>query len=424
METFFKQLNFDNIKNKTIIIDVDGTITHDSRDILDLETIDKIKELKINNRVYLSTNNNQPERNKNIAARLDVEFIKTDYKKPSQKSISSIQRNISNEFLIIGDKYLTDGLLAKRVDADFIKVKRLRSRSDSLFVKISYFVDDLIYKLLPYLSIIRPTQWIKNFLIFIPIIFAREFFIPEKLMAAIFAFIIFCLAAGSVYIINDIIDLKADQLHLQKKKRPLPSGLISIKKSLILLSCLLIICLGLIIVLVPKIFFFILTYFILNLLYSLILKNVVIFDILTIIAFYLLRIFSGGAATDTAISPWLILCLAAISLLIILGKRKSEFYQTDRRAVLKKYSAKFLNSLLNAAALITIIVYFLYTLLGNNSSFAIYSNIFVLTAILRLVDLIHKREKLPEFPEKLILNDKIILISIIGWLVFWFIILY
>lgn len=276
---------------------------------------------------------------------------------------------------------------------------------------------------MPYLKLLRPEQWIKNLLVFIPLFFTRGIFVESKFLSAVFVFIIFCIITGVVYIFNDLIDKKNDKKHSEKKNRPIASGSISSIGAIILMLALLVLGLGLAAYQLPQIVWLILFYILLNIIYSVYLKHIPILDILLVSSFYLLRIEVGGFATDTIISRWLILCVIFASLLLVTGKRNAEFKHEYTRPVLSQYNEPFLNQLLTLFAGLTIVSYGLYSVLGANSDLAIYSVFLVILGIIRYLFLVRDSLEI-EYPEKLVVKDRIILISLIAWLIYMFIIFY
>jgi decaprenyl-phosphate phosphoribosyltransferase len=269
-----------------------------------------------------------------------------------------------------------------------------------------------------YFKLLRPHQWIKNVFIFIPLIFAGHLFDPEKFETTLLAAIIFSLVASSMYVLNDILDQKQDSLHPIKKNRPIASGKISTTNASLLLTALIIISTVLIFKLIPSILIPILIYIILNISYSFFLKHIAIVDILLISSFYLIRIITGGQATETFISSWLILSVIFLTLFIIIGKRLAEKRHDNPRKVLKSYSSKLLEQLLTVSGSLTIVTYGIYSILGTTSQLAVYSIFLVLLGLFRYFQLIYTNHTDTENPELLLFKDPIILLSVLGWLGF------
>lgn len=268
-----------------------------------------------------------------------------------------------------------------------------------------------------YLKLLRPLQWIKNLFVFIPLVFARELFIPTKLGLTITAAAVFCLVASSVYIINDLFDREQDRLHPHKKNRPLAAGTVSVSQAVLIIIILLGVSIFMVLYYVPTIAVPIGVYFVLNILYSFYLKHQAIFDIVTVSFFYLLRILVGGLATSTYISRWLVLCVIFLATFIIIGKRRAELAHNHQRAVLRFYSTNFLDQLLTISAALTVVSYGIYSVLAVKSELMVYSILFVLVGIFRYLHIIHTSGA-AETPEKIVLTDRILLGSVIGWLLY------
>jgi 4-hydroxybenzoate polyprenyltransferase len=259
--------------------------------------------------------------------------------------------------------------------------------------------------------------------VFTAIFFAKDIFIWEKFFSTSIAALVFCLVASSVYIVNDIFDRETDAKHPVKKNRPLASGEIRLSLALWILFCLLVVSFGLIFWFVPQILWLILLYLALNFVYSFYLKKIPIIELLTISSFYLLRIEVGGLSAQASISRWLILCTIFISLFLVIGKRLAEYGHAEKRIVLYSYSEEFLKQFLVIASALSIASYGLYSILGVNSSLAIYAIFFVILGISRYLYLIYNSQEAEE-PEKLILNDHMILITLLVWAIYMFLIFY
>lgn len=146
----FQTLNPKRIRNHVIFLDVDGTLTHDGAVEVDARSLKIIEELKKGNTIYLCSNRKKHARNEAIALKADIPYLKTSMRKPNKKIIELIhQKDKKNqkEFLVIGDKWMTDGLFAKNIGAKLLMVKRLRSPKDWWPVKLSYWLDDLLNRL-------------------------------------------------------------------------------------------------------------------------------------------------------------------------------------------------------------------------------------------------------------------------------------
>jgi len=273
----------------------------------------------------------------------------------------------------------------------------------------------------------RPKQWIKNFFVFAPLLFSRNIFHLEQLIPAVEAFFIFCLTSSAVYVINDIFDAESDRVHPKKKYRPIASGEISVRTAVIF-----VVILAAAVILTTYhmrvIFsFFILLYFITNLLYSMKVKSIVLLDVFFISFGFVLRVLGGAAAIDVVVSSWMALTTIFISLFLAISKRRGELSQIvnnenieKQRKVLKDYSVDFADQLNTIAAAGTIISYALYTLSERtvtmfNTDKLIFTTPFVIYGIFRYMFLMHKKN-MGESPTSIVTKDIPLVINVFLWL--------
>ncbi|MEK6816348.1 MAG: UbiA prenyltransferase family protein, partial [Nanoarchaeota archaeon] len=175
-----------------------------------------------------------------------------------------------------------------------------------------------------YLSLIRISQWYKNLLIFLPLIFAGQMYNIESLLITFFGFASLCLISSASYIINDIIDRKKDQAHPEKRYRMIASGRIKPSAGFIISILLLATGIGIASNLTKNFLYASAALFLLTMLYTLYLKREPFADIITIAVNFVIRAVAGALAINVRISPWLILCTFFLSLLISIGKRKAD----------------------------------------------------------------------------------------------------
>lgn len=187
-------------------------------------------------------------------------------------------------------------------------------------------------KIISYIRLMRPHHYIKNVLIFLPIMFSKQFFNIVLLKNTIIGALSFSLITSTVYIINDIVDVKADRQHDKKKFRPIASGEISVRNACILGFMLLIstILLNAYIQADIQAYVIFYSYLIMNLLYSIKLKHIPIIDILLLAFSFLLRVLYGAAIGDIEISNWLYLTILSFSFYMGLGKRRNELKKKRR----------------------------------------------------------------------------------------------
>lgn len=276
------------------------------------------------------------------------------------------------------------------------------------------------------LSLIRPKHWIKNSVVFAPLIFARELFVPGQLIASVSAFLAFCLTASAVYIINDIADVNLDRAHPVKKNRPIASGAVSQRAALGILAALV----GLDVLLCFRMgaqFNLLLGfYFFMNLAYSFKLKDVMLVDVFVIAAGFMLRVLGGAYAIGVQVSSWIVLCSMFISLFLGFAKRRGELKNLTGdgtampRRVLRLYRVDFLDQVLTIAAAGAVISYALYTVAPRTletfrTDKLIYTTVFVLYGVFRYLYLIHSSEQ-SENPTNALTSDPPIIINGLLWI--------
>ena len=246
----------------------------------------------------------------------------------------------------------------------------------------------------------------------------------------IIAFLIFCLLSGSVYTLNDLIDLNQDRQHPKKSKRPLASG--KLKPPVAIISGIILVSLSLTSAfwLSTNFAWIALGYFILQIAYSTLLKHVVIVDVLVVSTGFVLRAIAGAELINGPISSWLLICTILLALFLALGKRRHELLLLEENAVhhrkiLYEYSPGLLDQMISVATASTVVAYALYTMSAEtikkfNTDNLKYTIPFVLYGIFRYLYLIHQKSE-GGSPEKILFNDRPLLINIILYLItIWF----
>ena len=278
-------------------------------------------------------------------------------------------------------------------------------------------------KFLIYFYELRPLQWLKNLLVFVPIFFAGELFNNYKLINTSYAFLSFCLVASAVYIINDIFDKDEDKKHPLKKKRSFASGKISLVEAIIIILLIIVTAAIFVYKFVPGIFSVLSAYLILNILYSSFLKEVVFFDVLIIPLFYVLRVLAGAIAASITISGWLVLCVILATLFLAISKRKLEIKYKKSRHVLEIYKPFIINYFLRFFLVVTFISYIIYIFANTDYKLTMYSIPFVLIGLFRYWTVVQKNHK-ARYIENIIFSDKIIVASVISWLIAMYLTIY
>lgn len=278
----------------------------------------------------------------------------------------------------------------------------------------------------------RPKQWTKNLFIFAALLFDLKLFDLAYVSKTMLAFMLFCALSGSVYLINDLTDIERDRQHPVKRNRPLPSGKLKRSWAVTAAVVLPLVALSLSFLLKPVFCLVGLTYFVVQLAYSFLLKDIVILDVLIIASGFVLRVAAGSVVAEAErFSPWLYVCITLLALFVGLGKRRNELVLLDanalqHRKVLREYSPQLLDEMMGLVTSSTVIAYSLYTfsaenLPGNKSMMLTIP--FVLYSIFRYLYLIHQKN-LGGSPEEILIRDVPFIISNLGWVVMVVLILY
>lgn len=283
-------------------------------------------------------------------------------------------------------------------------------------------------KLKGFIQLLRPKQWIKNLFILAALLFSKNIGKPAYILAALYAFLCFCITASSVYIFNDILDIEKDRSHPRKSKRPLPEGVISKGEAQILLTFMLPAAVAFSFMLNYSFGLIVALYLLNNLLYTLYVKNLVILDVMSIAAGFILRVAGGAVAIGVAISPWLILCTFLLALFLGFSKRRNELQVLKENAesyrmILEHYSLEFIDNMLSIVTASILISYSLYTFFASEDKYSMVTILFVLYGIFRYQYIIYNKQ-LGESPEEIVLSDGPLLINILLWVLTSILILY
>lgn len=278
------------------------------------------------------------------------------------------------------------------------------------------------------LLLMRPKQWTKNLFVFGAIMFSGNFSDERLILANLFVFVMFCLTSSSVYVFNDIVDADKDRKHPVKKYRPIASGKVSKIQGIIFDIILFIIIITFTSRFDVKILILLITYVVMNIFYSFILKNVVIIDVMIITAGFVIRLISGGIATHVELSPWIILCTILLALFIALNKRKSEIIsmkenRTKTRKILEEYSVELIDKMLTIVTPSILMAYCLYTFNSIQNKSMMLTIPFVLYGIFRY-EYLMKKANIGGKPEDIFTKDKPFLINIVCWFLVVIIVIY
>ena len=284
-----------------------------------------------------------------------------------------------------------------------------------------------------YIKLIRPKDWAKNLFLFIPLFFAGQFFHSQMLLQLLEGFICFSLVASSIYIINDYRDIEDDKKHPVKKFRPLASGAVSGRAAILIAIIFLIIAFIGAWFIRDKFMFILGIYFAQNMLYSFGLKNVPILDIFIIAIGFVLRIKAGSVIAKIGLSEWLIIMVFLLALFMAIAKRRDDVLLklssgNDMRQAVKGYNLDFINTALSLICAVIIVAYFMYTtspeVVNRLQTYRLYYTcLFVLAGIFRYLQLIYVRGD-SQSPTKILYKDRFIQVTILLWIISFYIILY
>lgn len=272
----------------------------------------------------------------------------------------------------------------------------------------------------------RVRQWTKNLALFAGVLFSLQFDQADQVMRAAQGFLAFCLLASSVYTLNDLRDVGRDRLHPRKKHRPIPSGRMSRGGALALMFALLA---GATALSIPLGTGFLITagvYYGLNLLYSLVLKGVVLIDVMMIALGFVLRAVAGVEALEggVEISPWLLMCTLFLALFLAVCKRRQERVllagrAEGHRATLAEYPPELIDQMVPVVTAATVISYSIYTVAPEtvahfNTTNLVFTIPFVVYGVFRYLYLVYRHQR-GGSPSEVLLTDFPTLFNILLW---------
>jgi len=263
------------------------------------------------------------------------------------------------------------------------------------------------------LQLMRPKHWTKNVFLFAALVFGHKLTDPAAVGAAVGGFICFCLAASAGYIFNDIIDREADRLHPEKRNRPLAAGRVTVRTAAVASVLCAAAALAGSLVLGRSFAALVVAYIALVVLYSLLLKKVLILDCIVISIGFCLRAMGGAEVVGVFISPWLIVCTFALCLFLAFSKRLAELAQLRSdsesfRKTLAGYTPELLAHMVDVTSGLAVVCFLLYAmdertlrLFGTNN--LVYTTPFVLYCVFRFSALMQKGRYCD--PVQIILSD-------------------
>jgi 4-hydroxybenzoate polyprenyltransferase len=267
----------------------------------------------------------------------------------------------------------------------------------------------------------RVSQWIKNIVVFLPIIFSSNLFNQELSIKTFFLFVSFCLASSFVYFLNDFYDLEFDLLHEKKSKRPLAAGIITLRQLVIAGFILFAVSIIFSYLARPASIFYIVGYILINFLYSKYMKHLVLIDMMIVASGYLIRVLAAGAVLNIFITYWLIFATTSLSFVLVIGKRRSEYLAYKDKGIktrknINKYTLEVLDMCFLVSLVIFAFVYILYATTMHRGIFWLTIPV-VLVGCGRYVFML-KNNLIVDEPEKMVYKDLPTIVLVFLWLVF------
>lgn len=275
------------------------------------------------------------------------------------------------------------------------------------------------------IRMLRPQQWVKNFFVLAPVVYAQELFDTRRVLGALAGFACFCLLASSVYVLNDLIDVEADRAHPKKKSRPIASGAVSETLAKIVLVILATAALTGSWLLSPFFFAAACGYLVNNIAYCFLLKRVAYLDVLSIAGGFELRVLAGAFAAAVEPSTYMLIVTFLLATFLGLGKRMHELVLSEKagttssRAVLRHYSKGLVGVLLWITGLATVGSYVVYTLDPHTrehfgTDFLVLTSLFALAGVLRFMHLVRSRPDAESPTEEMLRDPPFIATGVLG----------
>lgn len=287
---------------------------------------------------------------------------------------------------------------------------------------------------------VRPRQWIKNFALYTGLVFTGSLDNPDLTLIATKAFFIFCAASSATYLLNDVFDVERDRLHPFKSKRPIAAGKIPIPFAITLALLTIFITFFLSYMVSPALFFAVVVYLLLQLFYSSFLKSMMLLDVMTIAAGFVLRVYAGVWAIDAHLNVWFLLTIVSFALFLAIGKRRSELtllqgQASKHRETLLHYPEALLDILTSMFANSTWLAYAFFTFLQppisarprigiildnlalpfGQAKYLMATIPVVIYGVMRYLYIIYEKKE-GESPERVLLTDQPLLIAVLLWL--------
>ena len=287
-----------------------------------------------------------------------------------------------------------------------------------------------------YIRLIRPSHWIKNMFVFMPLFFGHQLLNIPLLLNAMVMCVSFSFIASAVYCLNDIIDVEADRRHPVKCKRPIASGDVSVPTAYLMM--LILIAMSISVLFLSSVgvvsgICVIVAYLLMEIAYCLKLKRYAIIDVCMLSLGFVLRIIAGGVVTDIVISHWLVMMTFLLTLFLGIAKRRDDVLKMMSTGIAprhntKRYNLTFVNNAITITASVMLVCYIMYTVSPEvtenfHTRYLYLTSIFVLIGLLRYMQLAVVDEKTGD-PTKILLHDRFTQLVVAAWGLTFLIIIY
>jgi len=287
-----------------------------------------------------------------------------------------------------------------------------------------------------YIRLIRPSHWIKNLFVFMPLFFGHQLFNVPLLVNTIIMFFAFSFTASAIYCLNDIIDVEDDRRHPVKCQRPVASGAVSVSLAYTMMAIML--SLSICVLSFSSIGYLagvcvIVGYFLMEVAYCLRLKRYAIIDICILSMGFVFRIIAGGVVTHITVSHWLVMMTFLLTLFLGIAKRRDDVLKMNATGVpprhnTKRYNLTFVNNAVNITGAVMLVCYIMYTVSPEvkqnfHTDYLYLTSLFVLIGLLRYIQLAVVDDKTGD-PTKVILHDRFMQIDVIAWGITFLLIIY
>jgi len=284
-------------------------------------------------------------------------------------------------------------------------------------------------------QLLKVDHWIKNLYLFAPVFFGGQFLADNKIYKVGIGFLLFCLAASFVYIVNDLIDAAIDRHHPKKQHRPIASGQVTSKRAMLVLFILFILVIIFSWLLQREFFVFVIVFILMNLAYSIWLKHIPILDVSVISFGFVLRVLAGGSLSAVVVSHWLIIMIYLLSMFLALAKRREDLLLINNGAVdpsvrrsVNGYNIEFMQAALVSMATVMVVCYIMYITSSEvkerlHSEYAYFNSFFVVAGVLKYLQIIFTDSKAAS-PTEVMLSNRFIQVCVLLWIFSFIIMLY